>query len=290
MAVLVVGGAVPAQAIEVVCAQPANGLTFGEPFEVTVVRSWSLGMEPEPFDEKVLAPLSVELASEHVESSSSSQGVPSTLVERRRYVAKAYVTGEVRLPPIEFRWRRGDAVETSTCTPAPFVVRSVLPEPPGDVEWLGDVREWPVERSRLWWLWVLAAAVGKGLWSRWRRSGATTRPTQAPGPAPHALALAQLAALPKPGGANAEIEAFYVQLTDIVRAYSEQRFAVRAAVCTSEELVRRVPLGAEPLQQCLFACDLVKFGARRPATEEHGAARQRAIAFVHATVPAGVAP
>jgi hypothetical protein len=96
--------------------------------------------------------------------SSSKQRIRRRPVSGRRYRARAYVVGEVRIPAIEFR--HGGVV--ATCTTAPFVVKSVLGEPPGDVEWPGDIREWPQSGSLHWWLAVLVAALLGGVWW-WRR-------------------------------------------------------------------------------------------------------------------------
>ena len=268
-------GGIPAQSIEVAFELPPQGVSFGEPFMVTVERLWAL-TEPEPFDDKALAPLSVQL--EDVVQLGGSGHPWTPIKERRRYRARAYVVGEVRIPPIQFRHR--DVV--ATCTPTPFVVRSVLPEPPGDIEWPGDIREWPQRDRWHWWLAVLLAALLAGVWW-WRRPvPAAVEPQRILGPPVHELALAQLRALTPPPGAA--VGAFYAALAEIVRVHTQRRFSLPAHVRTSHEIIAAVRLGTAPLQRCLLACDLVKFGAFQPAQEAHAVALQQAEAFVMATV------
>lgn len=275
-------GGIPAQSIEVAFELPPQGVSFGEPFAVTVERRWVGGGELEPFDDKALAPLSVVLEDRVV---GPPHGHATWLAwERRRYRARAYVVGEVRLPAIEFRYL--DRV--ATCTPAPFVVRSVLPEPPGDIEWPGDVREWP-QGSWRWWLAVVMAALLVGVWW-WRRPAPrAVSPASIPAPPPHELTLAQLKALSLPER-DAAVEAFYAELAEILRGHVLRRFSVPSAVRTSQEILAAVRIGTAELQPCLLACDFVKFGACRPAKEEHAVALQQAEAFVKATIGEVPAP
>ncbi|HEU4420420.1 MAG TPA: hypothetical protein VFT55_15900, partial [Planctomycetota bacterium] len=231
MAALVAIGGVRAQSIAVELELPSHGVSFGEPFAVTVERSWAL-TEPEPFDDKALAPLSVQL--EDVVQSGGSGHPWTPIRERRRYRARAYVVGEVRIPSIEFRHR--DVV--ATCTPAPFVVRSVLPEPPGDIEWPGDIREWPQSARWHWWLAVLLPALLAGVWW-WRRpASAAVEPQRVPAPPAHELTLAELAALALP--AEAAVGAFYAALAEIVRGHTQRRFSLPAHVRTSQEIIAAV--------------------------------------------------
>lgn len=284
VALFAIGAVVRAQAvtpsIDVAFELPPHGVSFGEPFAVTVQRTWTGGGELEPFDAKALAPLSVLLE----EAVSLPAPTPSTGAERRRYGARAYVVGEVRIPAIEFR--HGGKV--ATCTPAPLAVRSVLPEPPGDIEWPGDAREWPRSGSWHWWLAALLAALFGGVWW-WRRPApAAVEPERVREPPAHEVALAQLGALALPGQHDAAVDAFYVALAEIVRSHTQRRFSVPAPVRTSLEIIAAVRIGVAPLQRCLVACDLVKFGAFRPAREQHAVALQQAEAFVMATI--GEAP
>ena len=254
--------------IDVAFELPPHGVSFGEPFAVAVQRSWPSGGEPEAFDDKALAPLSVQL----------EEAVSLPAGERRRYRARAYVVGEVRIPVIEFR--HGGKV--ATCTPAPFAVRSVLPEPPGDIEWPGDALPWPQRRSWHWWLAAVLAALLGGAWW-WRRGVPSAKaPVHVPTPPAHERTLAELEALALP--ADAAAPAFYAALAEIVRGHVQRRFALPAPVRTSQEIIAAVRLGKAPLQRCLLACDLVKFGAFRPGQEQHAVALQQAEAFVTATI------
>jgi hypothetical protein len=275
-------GAVPGQHIEVSFELPPHGVSFGEPFAVTVQRSWA-GGEPAPFDDKALAPLSVQLEEAVPLPASGDSGTHAG--ERRRYRARAFMVGEVRIPAIEFRHRG----EVATCTPAPFVVKSVLPEPPGEMEWPGDLRQWPRRGSWHWWVAALVAALLGGVWW-WRRPApAAAEPERVRQPPAHELTFAELAALALPDQHDVAVDAFYAALAEIVRGHTQRRFSLPAQVRTSQEIVAAVPIGTTPLQRCLLACDVVKFGALRPAREAHALARQQAEAFVMATVVAAPA-
>jgi len=99
--------------------------------------------------------------------------------------------------------------------------------------------------------------------------------------------LAELAArLPGPTDADA----WYVELSAIVRRYIEDRFAIRAPELTSEEFLhvaRRSPeLGevhATLLGQFLAGCDRVKFAAYTPADQESAATVASARRFLDET-------
>ena len=108
-------------------------------------------------------------------------------------------------------------------------------------------------------------------------------PASIPPPPPHELTLARLSALGLPER-DAEIEAFYAELAEILRGHVQRRFSVPSAVRTSQEILAAVRVGTAELQPCLLACDCVKFGAFRPASAAHAAARQHAEAFVEATI------
>ena len=68
---------------------------------------------------------------------------------------------------------------------------------------------------------------------------------------------------------------FYVELSDIVRRYMEDRFEIRAPEMTTEEFLGRLQTSQRletklknSLNQFLNACDLVKFAQYGPSPEE----------------------
>lgn len=263
----------------------AGTVAFGAPFALVVERQWPDGWTPQPFDDGVLAPLLVEAPTVDVE-----RGDGGRWTERRRYTARATAVGALvgKAWPVRFRGPDGDVRQLEAVLP-PLRVTSVLPTPPGDVEWAFDVRDEPWRRGWLWAAVALCALGLGGLWWRGRRAlpvPGVAAPPPAGEPAPHAAALAALRALASPGDADrASIAAFYGELARIVREYAGARFGVPALVRTSEELGVAVSVGRVPLAECLAACDLVKFAAARPAPAAHAAAHAAACRFVDLAAP-----
>lgn len=100
--------------------------------------------------------------------------------------------------------------------------------------------------------------------------------------------LQQLAARGAPDAA--EIDAWFVELSSIVRRYLEGRYGVRAPELTTEEFLqearRAAGLGAsqrELLESFLASCDRVKFAGFRPDAGESMAMLDAARAFVEDT-------
>ena len=105
---------------------------------------------------------------------------------------------------------------------------------------------------------------------------------------PHERALQRLRSAPRTTAA--EIEAFYVEVSAVLRLYLEERFGLRAPERTTEEFLRELESGAAlarehraELKQFLSQCDLVKFAAYRPSENDHLATFAIAEAFVERT-------
>lgn len=99
-----------------------------------------------------------------------------------------------------------------------------------------------------------------------------------------------------------EVDAFYTQLSDIVRHYLEGRFQLHAPERTTEEFLYEVAKDKALTQEhkdllgnFLQECDLVKFAKFRPASADMQRAFDAAEKFVNDTRPrlreeAGTAP
>lgn len=146
--------------------------------------------------------------------------------------------------------------------------------------------------ERTWW-WILAALAagalcgGVYMWGRGSvaplfaaaSGGNDENGSSEEGVAPYEAARRQLDDLDEyDRAAPEEVEAFYVELADIVRTYLAQRADIATAERTTGEVVdaltQRVdvpPEGVEALRQGLEKADRVKFAAVRP---EASAARQ----------------
>ncbi len=223
-------------------------------------------------------------------------------ISRQRYTLSASRSGAQSIPPllVEFVDRRAgrnpapegeDAYELFTA-PLEFEVAAALPEgaslelraPLGRL----GAREMP-GRGRT--LWVLAALVAVGaavvlgirVWAVWR-SRSLRRSA-------YDVAKADLDALlmaPRP--VEREMDAFFVQLSGIVRRYLELRFGLRSPELTTEEFVEELANSPDLvrshqtlLREFLNRADLVKFAHLVPDPADVELSLESARSFLEAT-------
>ena len=185
----------------------------------------------------------------------------------------------------------GGDVAVATTDPLTVRVTSVLGEEHGAaIEAPGDVLEAPIT----WWPWAAgAAALGACLWllARRRRGRAdVTVPVAVDLPA-HVRALRELRRWRAASRATpAEVEAFYVGVSQVLRVYLEERFGLRAPERTTEEFLRDLERGdglarrhRAELERFLSQCDMVKFARLLPAGDEHERTFALAEGFVEST-------
>lgn len=206
-----------------------------------------------------------------------------------------WTPGEVELPAPGVRWKRGDAEpEAVTTSPTTLGIDSVLATTPDakDIRDIKGVEAVPADLRPYYLVGgvLLLLAVAAWLIRRWRRRPARVA-AAAPPPPPHevaAKALADLARrrLPQEG----LFVEHYTTLASIVRAYIEQRFAVRAPEMTTEEFLTTSARDARLagphrtlLGQFLRECDLVKFARHVPAIVDGERALAAAARFVAET-------
>jgi hypothetical protein len=104
-------------------------------------------------------------------------------------------------------------------------------------------------------------------------------------------AVAKLRALESRGAPDAEqADAWFVELSAIVRSYLEHRYDIRAPELTTEEFLQAASRSPElsrahstQLSQFLERCDRVKFAGYRPESDESIATLAAARAFVEET-------
>lgn len=157
---------------------------------------------------------------------------------------------------------------------------------------------------RVLWPWAVAAGavVVLSLFVWWlRRPRARSFASEVASP-PHVRALRELQRLRDSARSTpAQVDAFYVATSQVLRDYVEERFAVRAPERTTEEFLRELELGGDTgaaggasdllrghrgeLARFLLQCDMVKFARHLPAESEHLATWESAVAFVEATRP-----
>ena len=147
--------------------------------------------------------------------------------------------------------------------------------------------KWP------WWIAVgggVAAFAALAWWLLRSRGRARDHAEQVAVPA-HVEALRALARLRNaPRATDAEVDAFYVAVSDVLRRYLERRFGLHAPERTTEEFLPEVASSGRldteqqrPLSDFLRRCALVKFARHRPSDDEHVRAFEFAESLVHAT-------
>jgi hypothetical protein len=195
--------------------------------------------------------------------------------------------GELAIPAFTARLREGAGEASSPA--AAVTVRSVVAPDDDAIEAPGEPFPTPPAR----WPWLLAGGallLGGGLLVAANRRRRVPTLAIAPTP-PHVRALRELERLrQRPRATAAEVAAFYVAVSQVLRDYLEARFGLRAPERTTEEFLRDLEAGdalakahRADLEAFLSQCDLVKFAAVVPSERDHEVAWRLAAAFVEAT-------
>jgi hypothetical protein len=180
--------------------------------------------------------------------------------------------GKLAIPP--FRARAKDGTVAATTEELQLEVTTLLAGAEPALEAPGP----PFPPRAALWPWLLGGAalllvILAAAFLR-RRQAAPAATVAVP---PHVAALRELARLRgSPRRTPAEIDAFYVATSHVLRVYLEQRFGLHAPERTTEEFLLEVegggPLSAAQcveLRRFLDQCDLVKFAAWLPAENVH---------------------
>ena len=219
-------------------------------------------------------------------------------VEERWYQLRADLVGSYVLPPVTVEYRSseqssdggiGGEPETIQTSEIFVEVETVLSGDETDIRQLKPLRR--VETGTPWELY--AAAGGGALllallgWWMWRRR--RNRPAPPPRPA-HEIAFEALDRLR--GTDFTDVEAmrrFHFEISEVVRAYVEARFALNATDLTTEEIVdhldelRTASCERDRLGLFLRSTDRVKFADHRPPEDEIQNTYEHALSFVEAT-------
>jgi hypothetical protein len=211
-----------------------------------------------------------------------------------------FAVGEASVPGFPITYLAPDgAVRTVQVPPTPFAVSSLLanePDPKRQGEDPPVSLEYPNRTAELILYSGLAALllglVGGLLWARWRRR---PRPVVLPPPVPaHVAAYQALDELEKADLITKnQFQDYYLELTEIAKAYIEGRFGVPALDRTTDELRRDLerhaaqisPLKPTDVVRFLQDCDLVKFARFAPPPSEAQGAFKSVREMVDATVP-----
>lgn len=251
---------------------------------------------------RVNLPMGLDFAPLHLVS--VDEGEPESTGQGLRKVFKVHLqhfaVGEARTPSFPLTYVAPDGrVETVKVPPHAFTVASLLANEADPKRQLEDPPislEYPAERAELV-IYASALALVLGflaalLWRRLRRAVAVVvGPPPVP---PHERALGALAELE--GSQLLEIGLYadyYVQLTEITKAYLEGRFGVEALDRTTDELrqaliregARIAPLQPAEVIAFLQECDLVKFARFAPEIEAARGDLARVRTIVEQTRP-----
>ena len=229
-----------------------------------------------------------------------------SITHTQRYVLDAPMSGRQRIPSlrIEFTDSRPDQIAQTADGGAESThelltdeiaieIASVLPEGQvqNELRGLRGQLDESVVRSRglryaVLPLVLLAAGGGFLLWRALQRRARLRVRISAYDVAMRRLGTLQSRGWPK----QEDADPWYVELSDIVRRYIEDRYGVRAPELTTEEFLRearqqlRLQSGhRELLETFLSTCDQVKFAGYRPGESESRQALQAARRFVDET-------
>jgi len=207
-------------------------------------------------------------------------------VQSQRYTLQAPMSGRQRIPPLRIEFldqRPGHVAANGTeeyrellTDELAVTIVSVLPDGAVTDE-LRPVRASLAEPSVNAWRWltalaalgIVAAMAGLSFYLK-RLSVERARVTA------YDRAIQRMAALEQRGfPSSGEADAWYVELSDIVRHYLEDRYGVRAPELTTEEFLQEARGSAELtgahrelLSSFLERCDQVKFAAYHPEQAE----------------------
>lgn len=197
----------------------------------------------------------------------------------QHYVLTAFELGELQIPALDVAVSDSAGAEPEILLTEPI---SVVVESVG-VDESGDIRtvKAPLQIPRNWlllipWLLLIGALVGVGYWL-YRRYRAREKPSQPsaelrePARPAHEVAYEALDRLEeKRLLERGEIKQFFIEVSEILRAYLEARYPIDALEMTSYEVLRELErVGLEPAVYDLFPpffdrADLVKFAKHRP--------------------------
>ena len=218
---------------------------------------------------------------------------PELLLEQR-FLITSFDTGYLRIPPLAvFFEGAGGARDTVYTTDLQLRVEGAVVTDEEDIMPIKPIIEEPRNWLDYWWLFLLLFVGLLVLGVReFRRRRALAPPPPPPPPPPHEVALERLDALEvRRLWQTGATDAYYVELTAILRTYLQDRFGIPAREMTTRQIVtamdsrgldrsQRAELG-----ELLQLSDLVKFAKATPAEELHPQGLQRVREFVRETKP-----
>lgn len=223
------------------------------------------------------------------------------LHERQTYTLDAPVSGKFRVPPLRLEMVDARPGQGSEVGKAQELLTEEVPLDVAPVKAEAIAAELKPAPGALDenvggppWMWILLGGgllivVGTGSVLAWRVLGTKRRIAEQR--SAYEDAIAALTSLKKRGApTSADADAWFVELSSIVRAYLERRYEIRAPELTTEEFLQEAARAREvtaehraQLTAFLERCDRVKFAGYRPDETESLATLDAARAFVEDT-------
>jgi hypothetical protein len=259
------GSPIPEDELRIAASVGASEAPAGRSFEVTVVRSFDRELEPEPWTDRMLAPLAVRSVR------TTRREDAHRIEETRSFRAYGFEPGAIAVPPLSFRAtpKSGGPARVATCEGFTVAVKATLDrDNPGPPELPGDPP--PEKRPIAPWIAVAAAiaAALAGLVIATRRRTPALAPDARRASADEAL-LARIEQLRGREAPDRDaIRAWHLEASDAVRGWVAGRHDIHAFEMTTEEILGAAALPGEArtrLAEVLAPCDLVKF-ADAPST------------------------
>jgi len=200
--------------------------------------------------------------------------------------------GELKIPSFraETVVAAGEQPQIATTPEQALTVTTALSAEYGaEIEAPGD--PFPTPFGGWWWIFGAVVAIAFLAGFRWLSRRQPSRSPAAIVVPAHIKALRELyrwrAAMRT---TEAEIDAFYVGVSQVLRVYLEERFGLRAPERTTEEFLRDIDGSQdlvrehkEELKGFLTQCDMVKFARFVPTPAAHEKTFQLAEAFIEST-------
>ncbi|MHC4923020.1 MAG: hypothetical protein ACYTG4_02940 [Planctomycetota bacterium] len=264
----------------------AEEVEFGAPFEVTVVRTWSRDLEPEPWSDELLAPLDVKSRGTRREDTAS--GTRETLL----FEARAYARETARVPGPAWSARRTAGGSTRSVNADDLVVSvrpSVDAAAPGAVE----ERPGPVNLPTRWAAWMAAfgliVSVATLLLGR-EQETRTLVQTASPDPVRLARELAEEQLERLRDAVAGDPLVFHSDAVQLARDFVAEATGRGTRSQTSSEILSRADLetllsesGRDNMGKVLSTCDLVKFAAATSTQESREQVLERLATAVEGT-------
>lgn len=283
-----------------------DSVRIGARFTVSVVASHrfmsSVAFPPDTAGPAVFGELEVFARTPVAERYLGAEA-PGMRVDSVAYEVATFALDTARVPPLPVRIVVGGDTSEIRTAPLLIPVRSTVSAEAQGLREMAPLAAF----SGPWWPWVLLAIVllvlvaGAVYYGRaWMPSSHEAPSPQPPRPAvpPHEAARQRLDALEHTTDWSDPdaLEAFFVDLSAVVRRYMADRLGVTALERTTPELIRAlrheasVPGGAiDDVHDVLDRSDLVKFADNRPTSEEGRAAlrtTRRALDAIERAQPA----